>query len=194
MLQPWSHVFATPGRRLGCFYLFTFVCPILGRPPIVDVRIPSRIVRIHRARSAIRVVRVVPKTESRFSKPVFQPCSWRIQRSLSRWRTCPLHMDFFISNYLQGMGRPAKRPTVITLEADLDVRLHRTALGCTLLHLPHRRTWADPPKETRAIVAGACAVIERGAQLEVGALNRKRRAALWCTVRSLPYPSLLRLT
>lgn len=167
MLQPWSHVFATPGRRLGCFYLFTFVCPILGRPTIVDVRIRSRIVRIQRTRRAIRVVRVVPKTESRFSKPVFQPCSWRIQRSLSRWRTCPLHMDFFISNYLQGRGRPAKRPTVITLEADLDVRLHRTALGCTLLHLPHRRTWADPPALTYERQAEENAPIERGAQPEL---------------------------
>ena len=144
MLQPWSHVFATPGRRLGCFYLFTFVCPILGRPTIVDVRIRSRIVRIHRTRRTSRVVRVVPKTESRFSKPVFQPCSWRIQRSLSRWRTCPLHMNFLFK-LPSRQGRPAKRPTGITLEADLDVRLHRTALGCTLLHLLHRRTWADPP-------------------------------------------------
>ena len=94
MLQPWSHVFATPGRRLGCFILF-FVCPIMGRPTIVGVRIPSRIVRIHRTRRTIRVVRVVPKTESRFSKPVFQPCSGQIQRSLSQWRTCLLHMDFY---------------------------------------------------------------------------------------------------
>ena len=94
MLQPWSHVFATPGRRLRCFIL-TFFCPILGRPTIVDVRIRSRIVRIQRTRRAIRVVRVVPKTESRFSKPVFQPCSGQIQRSLSQWRTCLLHMDFY---------------------------------------------------------------------------------------------------
>ena len=94
MLQPWSHVFATPGRRLRCFIFFLY-CPILGRPTIVDVRIRSRIVRIHRARRTIRVVRVVPKTESRFSKPVFQPCSGQIQRSLSQWRTCLLHMDFY---------------------------------------------------------------------------------------------------
>ena len=94
MLQPWSHVFATPGRRLGCFIFFLY-CPILGRPTIVDVRIRSRIVRIQRTRRAIRVVRVVPKTESRFSKPVFQPCSGQIQRSLSQWRTCLLHMDFY---------------------------------------------------------------------------------------------------
>ena len=168
MLQPWSHVFATPGRRLGCFILF-FICPIMGRPTIVGVRIPSRIVRIHRARSAIRVVRVVPKTESRFSKPVFQPCSWRIQRSLSRWRTCPLHMDFLFQTTFKEVGRPAKRPTVITLEADLDVRLHRTALGCTLLHHPHRRTWADPPKRTYAVEAGKAASKERGAQVEAAA-------------------------
>ena len=84
----------------------------------------------------------------------------------------------FISNYLQGRGRPAKRPTGITLEADLDVRLHRTALGCTLLHLPHRRTWADPPKPTFADAAGAVAPIERGAQPEPTARHRKRRAAL----------------
>ena len=110
MLQPWSHVFATPGRRLGCFILF-FICPIMGRPTIVGVRIPSRIVRIHRARSAIRVVRVVPKTESRFSKPVFQPCSGRIQRSLSRWRTCPLHMDFlFQTTFKAGVGLRKGRP------------------------------------------------------------------------------------
>ena len=146
-------------------YLVFFVCPILGRPPIVDVRIPSRIVRINRARSAIRVVRVVPKKESRFSKPVFQPCSWRIQRSLSQWRTCPLHMDFFQTTFKE-VGRPAKRPTVITLEADLDVRLHRTALGCTLLYLPHRRTWADPPWATCAREAGTVAPKERGAQTE----------------------------
>ena len=176
MLQPWSHVFATPGRRLGCSILF-FICPIMGRPTIVGVRIPSRIVRIHRARSAIRVVRVVPKKESRFSKPVFQPCSWRIQRSLSQWRTCLLHMDFFQTTFKE-VGRPAKRPTVITLEADLDVRLHRTALGCTLLHLPHRRTWADPPWLTSVTQAGEYAVIERGAQNEWAAQNRKRRAAL----------------
>ena len=94
MLQPWSHVFATPGRRLGCFIFFLY-CPILGRPTIVDVRIRSRIVRIQRTRRAIRVVRIVPKTESRFSKPVFQPCSGQIQRSLSQWRTCLLHMDFY---------------------------------------------------------------------------------------------------
>ena len=75
---------------------------------------------------------------------------------------------FFISNYLQGRGRPAKRPTVITLEADLDVRLHRTALGCTLLHLLHRRTWADPP-ETNALVAGRLADITRGARFGANA-------------------------
>ena len=67
----------------------------MGRPSIVAVSIRSRIVRIHRTRRAIRVVRVVPKTESRFSKPVFQPCSGQIQRSLSQWRTCLLHMDFY---------------------------------------------------------------------------------------------------
>ena len=94
MLQPWSHVFATPGRRLGCFIFFLY-CPILGRPTIVDVRIRSRIVRIHRTRRTIRVVRIVPTTKSRFSKPVFQPCSGQIQRSLSQWRTCLLHMDFY---------------------------------------------------------------------------------------------------
>ena len=109
MLQPWSHVFATPGRRLRCFIFFLY-CPILGRPTIVDVRIRSRIVRIHRARRTIRVVRVVPKTESRFSKPVFQPCSGRIQRSLSRWRTCPLHMDFFKLPSRQGVGLRKGRP------------------------------------------------------------------------------------
>ena len=70
----------------------------MGRPSIVDVRIRSRIVRIHRTRRTIRVVRIVPTTDSRFSKPVFQPCSWRIQRSLSQWRTCPLHMDFVLSD------------------------------------------------------------------------------------------------
>ena len=84
----------------------------------------------------------------------------------------------FISNYLQGRGRSAKRPTIIPLEVDLDVRLHRTALGCTLLHLPHRRTWADPPLLTYAFVAGLFATIERGAQREEYANNRKRRAAL----------------
>ena len=85
---------------------------------------------------------------------------------------------FFISNYLQGRGRSAKRPTIIPLEVDLDVRLHRTALGCTLLHLPHRRTWADPPMKTFADAAGLYAYIERGAQNELYAKNRKRRAAL----------------
>ena len=112
MLQPWSHVFATPGRRLGCFYLFTFVCPILGRPTIVDVRIRSRIVRIQRTRRTIRVVRVVPKTESRFSKPVFQPCSGQIQRSLSQWRTCLLHMDFYF--------KPPSRQGSVCEKTDLN--------------------------------------------------------------------------
>ena len=84
----------------------------------------------------------------------------------------------FISNYLQGRGRSAKRPTIIPLEVDLDVRLHRTALGCTLLHLPHRRTWADPPWETCVLGAGLRAYKERGAQAELNAAYRKRRAAL----------------
>ena len=91
-------------------YLFTFVCPIMGRPTIVDVRIRSRIVRIHRTRRTNPVVRDEPKTESRFSKPVFQPCSGRIQRSLSRWRTCPLHMDFFKLPSRQGVGLRKGRP------------------------------------------------------------------------------------
>lgn len=92
-------------------YLFLY-CPILGRPTIVDVRIRSRIVRIHRTRRTIRVVRIVPTTDSRFSKPVFQPCSWQIQRSLSQWRTCLLHMDFY-SNHLTfkaGVGLRKDRP------------------------------------------------------------------------------------
>ena len=133
MLQPWSHVFATPGRRLGCFIFFLY-CPILGRPTIVDVRIRSRIVRIHRTRRTIRVVRIVPKTESRFSKPVLQPCSGRIQRSLSQCRTCPLHMDFI---FKCGVGLRKDRP-IIHLSAEFTVRcacsaLRRLAACCTFL-------------------------------------------------------------
>ena len=142
MLQPWSHVFATPGRRLGCFILFFLYCPILGRPTIVDVRIRSRIVRIHRTRRTIRVVRIVPTTESRFSKPVFQPCSWQIQRSLSRWRTCLLHMDFFISNHLTfkagvGLRVSIHTPTWgVTVPASksidvYDVSIHTPTWGVT---------------------------------------------------------------
>ena len=123
MLQPWSHVFATPGRRLGCFIFFLY-CPILGRPSIVAVSIRSRIVRIHRTRRTIRVVRIVPTTESRFSKPVFQPCSGRIQRSLSQCRTCPLHMDFI---FKCGVGLRKDRP-IIHLSAEFTVRCACSAL------------------------------------------------------------------
>ena len=186
MLQPWSHVFATPGRRLRCFIFFLY-CPILGRPTIVDVRIRSRIVRIHRARRTIRVVRVVPKTESRFSKPVFQPCSGQIQRSLSQWRTCLLHMDFYFK-------LPSRQGSVCekTDHNTFGGRFGRAiashfilgggctpvALACSLLHHSHKRTWADPPSRTPAYAAGLYAYIERGAQLELYALHRKRRAAL----------------
>ena len=133
MLQPWSHVFATPGRRLGCFIFFLY-CPILGRPSIVAVSIRSRIVRIHRTQRTIRVVRIVPTTESRFSKPVFQPCSGRIQRSLSQCRTCPLHMDFI---FKCGVGLRKDRP-IIHLSAEFTVRcacsaLRRLAACCAFL-------------------------------------------------------------
>lgn len=148
MLQPWSHVFATPGRRLGCFILF-FVCPIMGRPTIVGVRIPSRIVRIHRTRRTIRVVRVVPKTESRFSKPVFQPCSGRIQRSLSRWRTCPLHMDFLLqTTFKAGVGLRKGRPV-----------------------LPWRRIWMCDCIALRW-VAPCCTILT----VELGQTHQRRRS------------------
>lgn len=48
-----------------------------------------------------------------------------------------------------------------------EVRLQRTASACSLLHLPHSRTWADPPLERLADVAGEAANIERGAQSEL---------------------------
>ena len=50
---------------LVIYSLLTVVFPNKGRPSIVAVRIRRRVVRIHRARRTIRVVRVVPKTESR---------------------------------------------------------------------------------------------------------------------------------
>ena len=121
-------------RMLCIFLLLNFFCPILGRPSIVAVSIRSRIVRIHRTRRTIRVVRIVPKTESRFSKPVFQPCSGRIQRSLSQCRTCPLHMDFI---FKCGVGLRKDRP-IIHLSAEFTVRcacsaLRRLAACCTFL-------------------------------------------------------------
>ena len=115
-----------------CF-LLTVVFPNKGRPSIVAVRIRRRVVRIHRARRTIRVVRIDAETESRFSKPVFQPCSWRIQRSLSQCRTCPLHMDFI---FKCGVGLRKDRPR-IHLSAEFTVRcacsaLRRLAAYCTL--------------------------------------------------------------
>ena len=115
-----------------CF-LLTVVFPNKGRPSIVAVRIRRRVVRIHRARRTIRVVRIDAETESRFSKPVFQPCSWRIQRSLSQCRTCPLHMDFI---FKCGVGLRKDRP-IIHLSAEFTVRcacsaLRRLAACCTL--------------------------------------------------------------
>ena len=106
----------------------------MGRPSIVAVRIRRRVVRIHRARRTIRVVRIDAETESRFSKPVFQPCSWRIQRSLSQCRTCPLHMDFI---FKCGVGLRKDRP-IIHLSAEFTVRcacsaLRRLAACCTFL-------------------------------------------------------------
>ena len=35
MLQPWSHVFATPGRRLGCFYLVFCIVRFWADPPLL---------------------------------------------------------------------------------------------------------------------------------------------------------------
>ena len=128
---------------LVIYFLLTVVFPNKGRPPIVAVRIRRRVVRIHRARRTIRVVRIDAETESCFSKPVFQPCSWRIQRSLSQCRTCPLHMDFI---FKCGVGLRKDRP-IIHLSAEFTVRcacsaLRRLAACCTLTgelgQTPHR--------------------------------------------------------
>ena len=35
MLQPWSHIFATPGRRLGCFILFFLFVRFWADPPLL---------------------------------------------------------------------------------------------------------------------------------------------------------------
>ena len=50
-------------------------------------------------------------------------------------------------------------------------------LGCFILFFLFVRFWADPPLLTFASVAGLFAFIERGAQFELFALYRKRRAA-----------------
>lgn len=151
-----------PGADSDASYIFVFFdccLPNKGRPSIVAVGIRSRVVRIHRTRRTIRVVRIVPKTESRFSKPVFQPCSGRIQRSLSRCRTCPLHMDFFaFFSKRRRVGLRKDRPinalpSVILAEGrcacsalrEMNGGCTPVALACSLLHYPHSRTWADPP-------------------------------------------------
>ena len=100
----------------------------MGRPTIVAVSIRCRVVRIHRARRTIRVVRIDAETESRFSKPVFQPCSGRIQRSLSQCRTCPLHMDFYFLFKCSEAGAVCEK-TAHNTEAAAGVRLHRTLRG-----------------------------------------------------------------
>ena len=50
-------------------------------------------------------------------------------------------------------------------------------LGCFIFLHSFVRLWADPPLLTFAFVAGLFAFIERGAQFELFALYRKRRAA-----------------
>ena len=188
MLQPWSHVFATPGRRLRCFIFFCIV-RFWADPPLLTFALEAglfafiergaqfELFALYRQRTAASPSLCFNHTQGRFRghspNGGLVCCTW-----------------IFISNYLQGRGRSAKRPTIIPLEVDLDVRLHRTALGCTLLQLPHRRTWADPPLVAYADQAGEYALNERGAQDEEYASYRKRRAALWCTVRSLPNPQL----
>ena len=53
----------------------------------------------------------------------------------------------------------------------------RRRLGCFILFFLFVRFWADPPLLTFAFVAGLFAFIERGAQFQLFALYRKRRAA-----------------
>ena len=177
MLQPWSHVFATPGRRLGCFILFFLFVRFWADPPLLTFAFVAGLFAFIERGAQFELFALYRKRRAASPSLCFNHAhgGFRGHSPDGGLVRCTW---IFISNHLQGRGRPAKRPTVITLEADLDVRLHRTALGCTLLHLLHRRTWADPPWKAFAYQAGAFAPIERGAQPQLDAMYRKRRAAL----------------
>ena len=164
MLQPWSHVFATPGRRLGCLSLLSFV-RFWADPPLLTFAFVAGLFAFIERGAQFELFALYRKRRAASPSLCFNHAQGRFRgHSPNGGLVCCTWI--FISNHLQGRGRPAKRPTGITLEADFDVRLHRTALGCTLLHLLHRRTWADPPMETYAFVAGWPAAKERGAQYE----------------------------
>ena len=176
MLQPWSHVFATPGRRLRCFIFFCIV-RFWADPPLLTFAFVAGLFAFIERGAQFELFALYRKRRAASPSLCFNHAQGRFRgHSPNGGLVCCTWI--FISNYLQGRGRSAKRPTIIPLEVDLDVRLHRTALGCTLLQLLHRRTWADPPWSTRAYVAGPVAYIERGAQDELTARYRKRRAAL----------------
>ena len=164
MLQPWSHVFATPGRRLRCFIFFCIV-RFWADPPLLTFAFVAGLFAFIERGAQFELFALYRKRRAASPSLCFNHAQGRF-RGHSPDGGLVRCTWIFISNYLQGRGRPAKRPTGITLEADFYVRLHRTALGCTLLHLLHRRTWADPPTTTYAIVAGPAASIERGAQNE----------------------------